>query len=252
MRFRIVPSTADGRQQLLTTYLINESLAIDAGAIGVGLTRKEQLQIRSIVLTHSHLDHIFSLPLFLTDLFEEWSRPVNIYATPSDYDAVREHLFNPRVWIPLDHMENSKTRLIEYHPIKSEESFFAEGIQITPIPVTHTVLTHGLLVEDEKCALLFTSDTGPTERIWEAAQTCTKLRAVFIDVSFPARMTELARVSCHHSTTTLVEEAAKISPDVDIYAIHLKPAYRTEVETEISALNDPRIKLAHIGRQYEF
>ncbi len=252
MRFRIVPSTADGRQQLLTTYLINESLAIDAGAIAVGLTREEQLQIGSVVLTHSHLDHIFSLPLFLTDLFEEWSRPVKLYATPSDYDAVREHLFSQRVWIPLDKMENSKTPLIEYHPIKSGESFFAEGVQITPIPVSHTVLTHGLLVEDETSALLFTSDTGATNRIWDAAESCRKLRAVFIDVSFPARMTELARVSGHHSTTTLVEEAAKIRPDVDVFAIHLKPAYRTEVETEVSALNDPRIKLAHIGRQYEF
>ncbi len=39
MKFRIIPSTADGRVQLLTTYLINDTLAIDAGALAIGLSR---------------------------------------------------------------------------------------------------------------------------------------------------------------------------------------------------------------------
>ena len=97
MRFKIVPSTADGRQQLLTTYLINDTLAIDAGAIAIGLDQQAQLKIRSIVITHSHLDHIFSLPLYLTDLFDEIREPVAVYATPSDFEAVKKYLFNERV-----------------------------------------------------------------------------------------------------------------------------------------------------------
>ena len=94
MKFRIIPSTADGRVQLLTTYLINDTLAIDAGAIAIGLSREEQLRIRSIIITHTHLDHIFSLPLYLTDLFEEIREPVRLYATQSDFDALRQYIFN--------------------------------------------------------------------------------------------------------------------------------------------------------------
>ena len=252
MKFRIVPSTLDGRRQLLTSYLINDSLAIDAGSLAIGLTPEEQLRIRSIIITHAHLDHVISLPLMVTDLFEELREPIKLYATPSDFDAIQQHLLTQRVWITLETMKNSRTELIEYHPIKPAESFFAEGLKITPIAVSHTVLTHGLLVEDDKSALLFTSDTGATDRIWQVAETCDKLRAVFIDLSFPDRLTELARVSCHHSPATLLEELPKIKSGVPVYAVHLKATYYDQVAAEIAALNHPRIQIAEVGREYEF
>lgn len=252
MKFRIVPSTVDGRRQLLTSYLINDSLAIDAGALAIGLSPEEQLRIRSIIITHAHLDHIISLPLMVTDMFEELDQPINVFATPSDFDALQKHLLTDRVWITLETMKNSRTDLIAYHPIKSTESFFTEGLKITPIPVTHGVLTHGLLVEDDQDALLFTSDTGATEKIWEATKDCDKLRAIFIDLSFPNRLTELARVSHHHSPATLLEELPKIKPGVPIYAIHLKAFYRDQVAAEVAALNNPLIQVAEVGREYEF
>jgi cAMP phosphodiesterase len=237
---------------LLTTYLINETLAIDAGAIAIGLSVEEQMRLRSIIITHAHLDHIFSLPLFITDLFDEIREPIKLYATASDLDAVNQHLFNHRVWVTLDTLKNGHTELISFHPIKSGEHFITEGLKITPIPVSHTVLTHGLLVEDEKTALLFTSDTGATDRIWKVAGDCEKLRAVFIDLSFPNRMTDLARVSCHHSPSTLLEEMPKIRQDVQIFAVHLKAAYRDQVTREIAALKDPRIVVPEVGREYKF
>ncbi|MDQ3010384.1 MAG: MBL fold metallo-hydrolase [Acidobacteriota bacterium] len=252
MKFKIVPSTRDGRRQLLTSYLINDTLAIDAGALAIGLSSEEQLRIRSIVITHAHLDHILSLPLYLTDLFDEVREPVNVYATASDFEALQHHLLTDRVWITLETMKNSYTDLIAYHPIKTGESFFAEGLKITPIPVTHTILTHGLIIEDDRSALLFTSDTSATERIWQIAQVHDKLRAVFIDLSFPNRLTDLARVSGHHSPATLLEELPKIKSDVPIFAVHLKAAYRDQVEAEIAALANPRIRIAEVGREYEF
>jgi cAMP phosphodiesterase len=237
---------------LLTTYLINETLAIDAGAIAIGLSVEEQLRLRSIIITHAHLDHIFSLPLFITDLFGEIREPIKLYATPSDLDAVNHHLFNHRVWVTLDTLKNGHTELISFHPIKSGEHFITEGLKITPIPVSHTVLTHGLLVEDEKTALLFTSDTGATDNIWKIAGDCEKLRAVFIDLSFPNRLTDLARVSCHHSPSTLLEEMPKIRQDVQVFAVHLKAAYRDQVTREIAELKDPRIVVPEVGKEYKF
>jgi cAMP phosphodiesterase len=237
---------------LLTTYLINETLAIDAGAIAVGLSTEEQLRLRSIIITHAHLDHIISLPLFITDLFEELREPIKVYATPSDLDALQDYVFNPRVWVSLETLKNAHTELLSLHPFRSGESFFAEGLKITPIPVSHTVLTHGLLVEDEKNALLFTSDTGRTDRIWQVARGCEKLRAIFVDLSFPNKLTELARISCHHTPVTLLEELPKMKPGVKVFAVHLKAAYRDQVAAEVNALNDPRIVVAEVGREYEF
>jgi ribonuclease BN (tRNA processing enzyme) len=236
----------------LTTYLINDTLAIDAGAIAIGLSREEQLRIRSIIITHMHLDHVFSLPLYLTDLFEEIHESVRLYATQSDFDALQEYIFNHRVWIPLDLMKNTEVDLISFQPIRSGESFFAEGLKVTPVEVTHTILTHGLIVEDGGSSLLFTSDTGPTKRIWQLARECENLRAIFIDLSFPNRLTELARASQHHSPATLLEEMSKIRPDTPIYAVHVKAAYRDQIIEEIESLNNPRIIVAEIGREYYF
>jgi ribonuclease BN (tRNA processing enzyme) len=150
-------------------------------------------------------------------------------------------------------MRNAHTALIAHQPFRSGEKFMAEGLRITPVAVTHTVLTHGLIVEDEQTALLFTSDTGPTERIWELARRHPKLRAVFIDISYPNRLTELARVSGHHSPETLLEELPKmLRPGIMIYAVHLKAAYRDRVAAELAALDHPQIAVAEVGRHYSF
>lgn len=252
MKFRIIPSTADGRVQLLTTYLINDTLAIDAGSIAIGLNREEQLRIRSIIITHTHLDHVFSLPLYLTDLFEDIREPVRLYATEQDFETLRQYVFNHQMWIPLELMRNAEADLISFQPIRAGESFFTEGLKVKPVEVTHTIPTHGLVVEDDRSALIFTSDTGATENIWRAQIERDKLRAIFIDLSFPNRLTELARVSQHHSPATLLEEMSKMRPDTPIYAVHVKTAYRDQIIEEIKALNNPRIIVAEVGREYHF
>jgi hypothetical protein len=39
---------------------------------------------------------------------------------------------------------------------------------------------------------------------------------------------------------------------VPVYAVHIKAAYRDQVVEEIEALNNPRIVVAEVGREYEF
>ncbi|MFN0120806.1 MAG: MBL fold metallo-hydrolase [Blastocatellia bacterium] len=252
MKVRIVPSTRDGRNQLLTSYLVNDTLAVDAGALAIGLTHEEQRRIRSIILTHAHLDHVISLPLYIVDLFDELREPVNLYTTPSDFDALNTYLFNARVWVDWSILKNAHTELLAWKPYEAGEPFTAEGLKITPIPVTHTVLTHALLIEDAHSAVLFTSDTGATERVWQAVNDHPNLKAVLIDLSFPSALTPLARVSMHHSVTTLVEELDKINPAATVYGIHLKPAWRAQIIEEVAALANPRLQILEIDREYEF
>lgn len=252
MKVRIIPSTRDGQHQLLTSYLINDTLAVDAGGIAIGLSHEEQRAIRSILITHTHLDHIASLPLYITEMFDELREPVKLFATASDFDALKTYIFNPRIWISLSILKNQHTDLLAWEKMESGVSFSTEGLKITPIPVEHTVLTHAMLIEDEESAVLFTSDTAATERVWEMANACPKLRAVFIDVSFPASLTELGRASRHHSVTTLVEEMKKIPATVMVYAIHLKPIHRKQIIREIAELDHPRIAVAEIDQEYIF
>ena len=66
MEIRILPSCfGDPQLQMATTYVVNDRLAIDAGCLGLaGLD--VQNRVTDVVLTHAHLDHVATLPYYLT------------------------------------------------------------------------------------------------------------------------------------------------------------------------------------------
>ena len=67
MRVRLLPS-APGRDegaQFLTTFLVDDAVAIDAGALGLFGHPREQAAVKHVFLTHSHADHIATLPIFV-------------------------------------------------------------------------------------------------------------------------------------------------------------------------------------------
>ena len=52
-------SVGDGPpQQFLTSFLVNDSMAIDAGSLGLLTPIEAQRQVRNVFITHSHIDHI--------------------------------------------------------------------------------------------------------------------------------------------------------------------------------------------------
>ena len=64
-----------------TSILIDHDILIDAGT-GVGdLSLEELLLIDHIFVTHSHLDHIVSIPFLLDTVMGLRARPVLVHAT---------------------------------------------------------------------------------------------------------------------------------------------------------------------------
>src|SRR5690349_6092465 len=73
VKVALVPSAvsdgAGARGLFLTSYLVNDRVAVDAGGLGLIGDLEEQGAVRDIFLTHSHLDHVASLPLWLDTHF---------------------------------------------------------------------------------------------------------------------------------------------------------------------------------------
>ena len=65
-----------------TSFLLDGTVSLDAGALTQSLTLEEQSRVRSIIVTHSHLDHIASLPFLVENLFGRTRDPVEV-AAPS-------------------------------------------------------------------------------------------------------------------------------------------------------------------------
>jgi len=111
----------------------------------------------------------------------------------------------------------------------------------------------GLLLRQGSSSVLFTSDTGPTERIWEVANTTDDLAACITECSFPNRLQQVADISLHLSPRTLAEELAKLHREVPVYLYHFKPPYVEELRSELAAttLPHPVIELEQ-DRVYHF
>ena len=87
-----------GAGEYTTCYRVNEHTLLDAGT-GLGrLSHNEQLKIKHIFITHSHMDHICFLPLLIDNLFEHLKEPLQVYALPEVLATLREHIFNWEIW----------------------------------------------------------------------------------------------------------------------------------------------------------
>ena len=127
---------------------------------------------------------------------------------------------------------------------QQENASWIEGLaggdlEVTAIPVNHIVPTTGLLLRQAGASTLFTSDTGPTERIWEVANQTEDLAAVITECSFPNRLQDVADVSLHLSPQSLAAELRKLKRDVPVYLYHFKPPYVEELRAELAATDVP-------------
>jgi cAMP phosphodiesterase len=243
MRVRVLPSVTDPRSQLLVTFLVNDCVAIDAGALAFHLTGEKLLAVQDIVLTHVHLDHIASLPFIFSELFTSIQTPVRIHATAPDIERLRRHIFNDVIWPDFTRLRNAHGELLTFVPFAWRKPFEVAGLRMTAVPVTHTVETAGLIVEDgQSRCVAFTSDTGATDEFWEVLNALPRLDAVFVDVAFDNTHEAIAKASYHLSPRLLVGELAKLQRQPQVLAVNLKPFCRNQVQKEITAL-----ALAHVG-----
>src|SRR4051794_22311861 len=97
---QLLPTAPGDRSQTqpLTSFLINNQIAIDAGSFGFALSADQLADVHHVILTHTHLDHVASLPIAIAEVFPKLRRPMRVYGTADVLDAVRKHLFNGVIW----------------------------------------------------------------------------------------------------------------------------------------------------------
>ena len=256
MRIKLLPSSA-GRQsqfQSLTSFIVDDRVAIDAGSLGFALTPSEIGAVRHVIVTHGHSDHTASLPIYIAEAFPVLDGPISIYASGEVIETLRQHVFNDDVWPNFENirLRNGSGATIEFRELRAAETITISGIEVTPVSVNHIVPTFGLLLRIEATAVLFSSDTYITDEIWKLGRETEPLRAVFVDVSYPNEMSELAAASKHLTPELLAAELRKLNRDVEVYAVHIKPSNRDDVIKQLAALNDWRVGVAEIDRVYEW
>ena len=144
-------------------------MSLDAGGLTNALTLEEQHGIGHVIVSHTHLDHNCGLPFFLDNVFGHLDEPVIVYGTRSVVESLKAHMFNGDLWPDFTKLPSPDAPTMRFQEIEAEKPFVIEELTFTPVEVEHLTPTMGFLVEDKRSAILYTSDTGPTDRIWERA-----------------------------------------------------------------------------------
>lgn len=247
-----VGSVGENAHQYATSFVINDRVAIDAGAIGFWQTPTEQAGVRHLFLSHTHMDHLASLPIFLENIAGLSDAPVVVHASAEVQECLRLDVFNGRVWANFLELTHDDKPFVLLQTIRSGEVVEVEGLRITPIAVNHVVPTLGFIIEDPTAAVVIPSDTGPTGEIWARAQATPNLKAVFLEATFPNAFESLAELTKHLTPAGFVHEMQKLARPVKYYAVHLKARYRDQVAQELLAHRLANVEIAKFGTAYEF
>jgi ribonuclease BN (tRNA processing enzyme) len=258
VRISLLPSSfdAEGRatpEQRLSCLVVDDRVAIDAGSIALSLDDRQRAIVRDVIVTHPHMDHIATLPIFVDDLFGALEEPVRVHATAEVCELLRRDVFNGTVYPPFHEFSNGRTRVLEFVPFEVGCEARIAHLSVTPVAVNHIVPAVGLVFTDGRTAIAFSGDTAETEELWCVANRTPKLAALLIEASFPNALHGLAVASGHLTPEMVGRELRKLDDDgLDILAMHLKPSFRLQLVAELEALNHPRLSVMEPGRVYEW
>src|SRR5215213_4881955 len=240
MKVQLLPTTFDQNgcataQQHLSCFVIDDRVAIDAGSLAMATTREQKQNIRDIVLTHAHLDHIAGLPLFLDDLFSTLTEPVIVHAETSIIETLENHIFNWAVYPRFSELSNDNGPVLKYHPFSAGDHFAVKHLSFQSLEVNHRVPSFGYLVSDGQATVALSGDTAEMDGFWDTVNRTPELSAILLECAFPNELEDLAHVSHHLTPQRLQSELEKCTVrDCPVYVSNLKPMYRDTIVAQLA------------------
>ncbi|MFH1808497.1 MAG: 3',5'-cyclic-nucleotide phosphodiesterase [Pseudomonadota bacterium] len=235
-------------QHLPTSLLVDGHLALDAGSVCRSLSLEAQLQIEEIIIGHAHMDHIKDLALLAEQGVGRRTKPIDVHCGPDSARALKQHFFNDVVWPDFTVLPSKSKPMVRLRTERAARKFKACGLDVTMIPVHHPVESMGMLVQQGQRAFVYSSDTGPTDKLWKAAAKVEGLAAVFLELSFPNSMQALADKAGHLTPYSLALELQKLpDPAVPVFLYHLKPSHTVEIRRELRALRRDNLSVLSPG-----
>lgn len=251
MRVHVLPASAGGLPgHPLTGFVVDGRLAVDAGSLG-SIPLGEQAAVAHVLLTHAHIDHVAGLPIFLDNVYQTGDRCPEVHALPHTLDALQSDLFNGRLMPDFIGMSRQMSPFVAVHPVVPDRPFAVAGYTVTPIPLRHTIPTVGYLIDDKSSAVAILVDTAPVPEVLAALANWPRLRAVFLECSFPNRLAGLADVTDHLTTEQFLAAVRRLPPGVRGYAVHVKPRHWDEVTAELLAGGLPNVAVGEPGMTVE-
>ena len=237
MRLRILGCSGGigGRHLRTTSMLLDHDVLIDAGTGVSDLSLAELSLIDHIFVTHSHLDHISSIPFLVDTVGGMRANPVTVYAQSATIEVMRNHVFNWSIWPDFTQLPTVDKPFMRFEPIQIGQEIEIKGRKITALPANHVVPAVGFHLDSGKASLVFSGDTTTNDALWKLVNKINNLKYVIIETAFCNREKQLAILSKHLCPSMLAEELAKLERSAEIFISHLKPG---EIELTMQEIEE--------------
>lgn len=245
-------SGGEGPGSHLPAFLVNDRMLLDAGSATARLSRDAQVAIDTVLLTHTHLDHVKDLAFLADNIFGLRRTPLQVCSIPPVLQALQDHLFNDVLWPDFTRIPSAEAPTVQLRALPEGRATPLGECQVTAVRVHHVVDCVAYFLERDGRTLLHVGDTGPTEAVWERARAVPNLCAVIVEAAFPNRLQALADASGHLTPASLEAELRKLGRRAPLFLYHLKPQFAGEIEEDLSTIRDLQPTILEAGKTYWF
>ncbi|WP_428503701.1 MBL fold metallo-hydrolase [Roseateles sp.] len=222
-----------------TAFLLDDDVLIDAGTGVADLALEDLARIDHILVSHSHLDHVLSIPLLADSVLriraEAGRPPIQVHGLPATLEALRRHIFNGVIWPDFTRLPSAARPVLSLHAFEVGDVLDLGGRRIEVLSAAHTVPACGFAVAGAEGHWVFTGDTGPNPALW-ARLAKLRVSHLVIETAFSNEEQELADLSRHLSPARLGAELAQLRGSVQVQITHIKPGEGQAVMAEVAAL----------------
>ncbi len=156
----------ESKDTRLSSILIDDVMAIDAGGLTSALSFDEQDRVEHILLTHGHYDHIRDVPAIA---LKNQHRTINVYATQTTLDVLTTHLINGIVYPKFSEWPSPEKPALRLNALEPYKNITVGRCEVLAVPVSHAVPAVGFQITDsQRRSIFFSGDTGPgLSSCWE-------------------------------------------------------------------------------------
>jgi len=220
----------------LTSLLVDGVLAVDVGSLTSSLTFAEQQKVSSILLTHSHYDHIRDLAAAALNT-SYVRKTVEVYSQAITLDAILNNIFNDVVY-PNFTKRPAERPALKFRSLELHKVADVGGYKVLALPVKHAVPAVGYeIISSDGKRFFFSGDSGPgLSSCWEHISP----QLLIIDVTMSNGLEEHAIPSGHLTPRLLGEELKQFKkvkgylPPVVI--IHISALFERQIREEAKQL----------------
>jgi ribonuclease BN (tRNA processing enzyme) len=239
----------ESRDYKCVSFLIDDSLAIEAGCLASSLSLAAQQKLKAILITHQHYDHIRDIPAIGIN-FRLHESNLEIFTTQPVYDILTTHILNDKVY-PNYFEKPPEKPAFTFRLLEPDVTGKIGKYSVLPVSVNHSVPAVGYQITAESGkSMFYTADTGPgLADCWQKISP----QLIIMECTAPDRYEEFARTS-GHMTPGLVHQELETFRKLKGYLpqvilVHMNPLEEKEIEPQIKAVAKSLNATIRMGRE---